>query len=99
MRSYTVYELIAEIEGSNQKAGNAISDMENLVILIFLSSIRLVPFVHLIIQIVTAFTGCNRRVHALECIKGNQGKMERNSKVLWKFKTMKIIHDMQFWVF
>ena len=30
---------------------------------------------------------------------GNQGKMERNSKVLWKFKTMKRIHDMQFWVF
>ena len=23
----------------------------------------------------------NRRVHALECIMGNQGKMERNSKV------------------
>ena len=25
--------------------------------------------------------GSYRRVHALECIMGNQGKMERNSKV------------------
>ena len=30
---------------------------------------------------------------------GNQGKMERNSKVCKKFQTMKSIHDMQFWVF
>ena len=30
---------------------------------------------------------------------GNQGKMERNSNVCKKFKTMKSIHDMQFWVF
>ena len=27
---------------------------------------------------------------------GNQGKMERNSKVCVEFKTMKSIHDMQF---
>ena len=25
--------------------------------------------------------GLNRRVHALECIMGNQGKVQRNSKV------------------
>ena len=25
--------------------------------------------------------------------------MERNSRFAWKFKTMKSIHDMQFWVF
>ena len=32
---------------------------------------------------------------------GNQCKMERNLKGcdMWKFKTMKSIHDVQFWVF
>ena len=41
----------------------------------------------------------HRRVHALDCIMGNQGKDERNSKVCKKLKTMISIHDRQFWVF
>ena len=41
----------------------------------------------------------HRRVQALECIMGNQSKAQRNSKVCKKFKTIKGIHDMQFWVF
>ena len=30
---------------------------------------------------------------------GDQGKMKRNSRFVRKFKTMKSIHDVQFWVF
>ena len=30
---------------------------------------------------------------------GNQGNVERNSKVCVEVQTMKIIHDIQFWVF